>query len=141
MAITRADSITQTAKKIETYSDFPNNFTKHPMNNELLILKNEDSIRQSIKNCILTNIGERFFDPYFGSNINRSMFENFGPFMVEDMTRYISKTINDNEPRATLLNVQILNDPDKNTISVNIVFSIINNPQPITMTLFLKRVR
>ena len=139
--VTRADSITQSYKKVETYSDFPNNFIRHPMNNELIILKNEDSVRQSIKNIVLTNIGERFFNPYFGSNINRSMFENFGPFMVEDLTRYINNSINDNEPRANLLNVQILDDPDKNAISINIVFSIINNPQPISMTLFLKRVR
>jgi hypothetical protein len=89
MALSRADAISQTQKKIETYSDFSNSFSKHPITKELVTVKNEDSIRQAFKNLILTNIGERPFNPFFGSNVNRTLFENFGPFVREDIIRYI----------------------------------------------------
>lgn len=141
MAVTRADAISQTRKKIETYSDFTNNFVKHPITNELVVLKNEDSIRQAFKNLILTNIDERLFNPLFGSNVNRSLFEPFGPFLVEDITRYINVAASQFESRIQILNITITDQTDKNGIAINVVFSIINNPEPISLNLFVKRVR
>ena len=87
MALSRADVISQTQKKIETYSDFSTNFIKHPVTNELILIKNEDSVRQAFKNLILTNIEERMFSPFFGSNVRRSLFDPFGPFLIEDLRR------------------------------------------------------
>jgi len=142
MAITRAQAITQTQKKVETYSDFTNNFIKHPVTNELITIKNEDSVRQAFKNLILTNIGERFFNPFFGSNVNRTLFENFGPFIIEDINRYITMAAKQFEKRINLLNVSVTDNSDKNGISINVVFAMINNPTvPINVSIFLKRVR
>ena len=141
MAITRAQAITQTQKKVETYSDFTNNFIKHPITNELVTIKNEDSVRQAFKTLILTNIGERFFNPFFGSNVNRTLFENFGPFMIEDINRYISMAAKQFESRITLLGVNVIDNSDQNGIKINVVFSIINNPEPVSLSIFLKRVR
>ena len=141
MAITRADAISQTQKKLDVYSDFSDNFIKHPITNELIVLKNEDSVRQAFKNLILTNIDERPFNPFFGSNVNRSLFDPFGPFLVEDITRYINLAAKQFESRIQVLNVTITDQSDKNAIGINVVFSIINNPEPISLSLFVKRVR
>jgi len=142
MAITRAQTITQTQKKVDTYSDFTNNFIKHPITNELVVIKNEASVAQAFKNLILTNIGERFFNPFFGSNINRTLFDNFGPFMIEDINRYVSIAAKQFETRINLLNVSVTDNSDNNAIGINVVFSMINNPTvPLTINIFLKRVR
>jgi phage baseplate assembly protein W len=141
MALSRADAITQTLKKVDTYSDFTTNFIKHPISNELIVVKNEDSVKQSFKNLILTNIFERFYNPFFGSNVERTLFENFGPWVVEDLNRYISVAAKQFENRIQILNTQITDNSDQNGISVNIVFSILNNPEPVSINLFLKRVR
>jgi phage baseplate assembly protein W len=141
MAITRADAISQTQKKLDVYSDFSDNFIKHPITNELIVLKNEDSVRQAFKNLILTNIDERPFNPFFGSNVNRSLFDPFGPFLVEDITRYINLAAKQFESRIQVLNVTITDQSDKNAIGINVVFSLINNPEPISLSLFVKRVR
>ena len=141
MAITRADAISQTQKKLDVYSDFNDNFIKHPITNELIVLKNEDSVRQAFKNLILTNIDERPFNPFFGSNVNRSLFDPFGPFLVEDITRYINLAAKQFESRIQVLNVTITDQSDKNAIGINVVFSLINNPEPISLSLFVKRVR
>jgi phage baseplate assembly protein W len=139
--VTRAESITQTQKKADTYSDFPSSFTKHPITRELVLLKNEDSVKQAIKNAVLTEVGERFFNPYYGCGVRKVLFENFGPFMEEELIRHINLSVNQFEPRVTLLNVTPYEDPDNNSLSINIVFSVINNPEPISFTIFLRRVR
>lgn len=138
---TRAELITQTQKKVDTYSDFPNSFSTHPVTSELLVLKNEDSIKQAIKNAILTDVGERFFNPYYGSGIRKVLFENFGPFMEEEITRHINLTVNQFEPRANILNVEAIENEDNGVLTINIVFSTINNPTPVLFSIFLRRVR
>ena len=141
MALTRADVISQEIKKVETYSDISTNFIRHPITNELVTVKNEDSVRQALKNLILTSIGEKPFNPYFGSNINKSLFEQFTPFLQEDILRYINLAVSQFEPRVNLLNVAIEDSPDNNGYSINIVFSLINKPEPINLSLLIKRVR
>ena len=138
---TRADTISQSLKKIETYSDFSNNFTKHPITNELITLKNEDTIRQAFKNLIMTNLNERFFNPLFGSNVNATLFENYGPFVREDIIRYIKMAAMQFEKRINVIGVEVIDQPDKNGLKINIVFSIINIPEPVALSIFLKRVR
>jgi phage baseplate assembly protein W len=141
MAISRADAVSSLTKKVETYSDFVNNFTKHPITNELVTVKNDDSVRQAFKNLILTNIGERPFSPFFGSNINATLFENFSAFTREDIIRYISMAARQFESRIQLLNVSVVDDQEKNGLKINIVFSIINNTETTSLSIFLKRVR
>jgi phage baseplate assembly protein W len=138
---TRAELITQTQKKVETFSDFPNSFMNHPVTKELLTIKNEDSVKQAIKNAILTDVGERFFNPYYGSGIKKLLFENFGPFMEEEILRHVNLTVNQFEPRAIINDVKVVEDEDSGTLSINIVFSTINNPTPVSFTIFLRRVR
>jgi phage baseplate assembly protein W len=137
----RADTITQTLKKVETYSDFTNNFIKHPVTDELIVIKNENSVKQALKNLILTSIGERPFNPYFGSNVNSALFENFDPFAVEDIARYIKLAVQQFEPRVSIINVTVNDIQEQNTLGINIVFAIINNPEPVSLNLFIKRVR
>jgi phage baseplate assembly protein W len=137
----RADAITQLQKKVDTYSDFPNSFAKHPITNELVVIKNEASLRQAFKNLIMTNIGERPFNPFFGSNISRTLFEPYDPFVREDIIRYVTDAAKSFESRINVLGVDVKDVPDKNGMTVNIVFSIINNPEPVAFSIFLKRVR
>jgi phage baseplate assembly protein W len=139
--VSRADSIGQLYYKADTYSDFSNAFTKHPITRELITLKNEDSVKQAVKNLIMTSVGERLFEPFFGSDVNRSLFENFGPFTAEDLVKHINKSVRLYEPRVDQMVVTPLEDPDRNGIAINILFTLINKPDPVQLSIFLKRVR
>ena len=90
---------------------------------------------------ILTNLEERFFSPFFGSNVNKTLFENFGPFIREDIVRYVKMAARQFEQRIEVLVVDIVDEMDKNRLKINIVFSIINIPEPVALSIFLKRVR
>lgn len=138
----RADKYTPITEKKEYYSDFLINFDQNPITGNLARVTNEESVKQSIRNLILTNRAERPFQPLVGSRINSLLFENFDSFLISSLETEIRETIALYEPRANIERVNISeSEIDQNTLEVSIFFSIINIPQIIEMTLFLKRVR
>lgn len=141
---TRADLLTEVLKKKEIYSDFPTNFDSIPGTETLTTITNENSVSNSVKNLILTNLGERLFQPTIGSNVYRMLFELIDEnsvFAIENITNEIRRTIEANEPRAQLLDVKVSVTPDTHDASVNIIFSVINRIDPIQLNVILKRVR
>jgi len=136
----RAD-VVQRTKPVEHFSDFLNNMDVHPLNKTIGRVLNEDSVRQSLKNLILTNIGERLFQPTIGSDIYKSLFEPNDVITAENISYHISSTIKHNEPRVILLNVITTPQPDDYSFNVSIVFSLINNPATLNLNLILRRVR
>lgn len=137
----RADLYTQTQKKQEYFSDFLTSFDKHPISEDVARLSNENAVSQSIKNLVMTNYGERLYNSEIGSNVYKSLFEPYSGFTAADIIRSITDTINAKEKRAALVNVNVYPSPDQNYFSVNVVYSIINNPEPITLEFILRRVK
>ena len=74
VSTTRADKFTQTQKKQILFSDFLDNFDRVPFNNQLAKVTNENSVRQSITNLVLTNYGERLFQPNVGGAASKTMY-------------------------------------------------------------------
>ena len=138
---TRADRFTQIQKLPDLFSDFMTDLTPHPVTGDLVRLQNDRSITQALRNLVLTNYGERPFQPNIGSNVNRSLFEPNDGFLEDGIESSIRRTIESNEPRVNLINVTVLPSPDNNTVSVNLVYSIINSMQPQSLDLILRRVR
>lgn len=137
----RADKYTQTDKKKDLFSDFLNNFESHPINRSLVRIVDEQSVKQSLRNLILTNLGERLFQPNIGSNIRKALFEPNDLVTAENLSFYIKSTIKYNEPRVNLIRLEVIPNPLTDSFNVNIIFSVINSSTPTTMDLILKRVR
>lgn len=150
--VSRADTFTSTKKKFQYFSDFLNNFDKCPLGPELARVTNEKAVTQSIKNLIFTNFGERPFQPNVGCNITGSLFELAGVPLRNFLVDSITATILTYEPRAILENVVVQDldnatyytqpaSSEKNALEVTIVYSLINNPTPITISVLLRRLR
>lgn len=138
---TRAETLTGSNRKIEYSSDFMTSFAKTPVGDQLARVINEKSINQCLKNLILTNLGERLFQPYIGSNVTASLFENIGRETLDSLEFYIDNTIRNNEPRVNLLGVEVGLGLTENEIKISIVYNTINNPEPVTFEYILRRVR
>lgn len=142
MSLSRADALTGSSKKIELFSDFLNNFGTTPFGNQLGRVTNEQAIKQSLKNIIRTNIGERLFQPLFGSNVYKSLFEMNDITAQSSLEFYIETAIANWEPRVLLSSVVVESDSvDMNGINITINYYIVNNTTPLTLTMILKRVR
>ena len=141
MTITRADTLTVSKKQQEYFSDFLNSFAYSPVNNNLAKVSNEESVKQSLKNLILTSLGERIFQPNIGSGVNNLLFENSTRPTLNSIEFNIQNTIKYNEPRVNIIDVKAKETTNPNAVQVDIVFSMINNPEPISINFILKRVR
>ena len=123
------------------YSDITTNFNIHPIKGDLVLLKDSDAVKRSIRNLVFTDPYERFFNPLIGGGINASLFENINRDTESVIRIRITETIENFEPRANLINVKVKAFPDDNAYNVTIVFSINNSVQPIQLDFILRRVR
>lgn len=162
--LSRADFFLKSNKKklFEYYSDFTTNFLVSPIGGELARVTEEKSIKQSLKNIILTGPGERPFQPAFGSKLANLLFELNSEPDLSAAEFFIQSAIELNEPRVVLEDIKVemlpassyvgLYSPTSsdgysgNTVSdneakVTITFTTVNNPELLTFTYILKRVR
>lgn len=125
--------VTNTVKTEKVYTDFPTNFQMHPIRKDLTVISNEDAVKSSIRNLLLTNYYERN-DPTVGANLDAQLFELITPLsqiVVEDSIR---KCIENFEPRAKIISLLVAPDPDRNQWTVELVFTVLNNTEPTTLS-------
>lgn len=125
----------------EHYSDFLDNLDFHPTKLDLLRNTNEEAVKGSIRNILLTNRGERLYDSNLGSDIRKILFENFSPAMESVLADLIRTAIENHEPRAKIIDIFVNSDVDNNYVAVTLVFSVINKEELITLKLILNRIR
>ena len=128
------------AKK-SLYSDFHMDFFKNPVSLDLAVNRDEEAVKQSIKNLLLTDRGERPFQPDLGSDIRKMLFENLTPNTSLVMREMIRETVEQYEPRANLIGVDVIATPDNNAVRVVVVFNDINREEEVTLVTTLTRVR
>jgi phage baseplate assembly protein W len=139
--MSRADKITSTIKKDLIYSDFLLNLDKHPLNGGLARISNEDSVKQSIKNLIMTEIFERPYQPTLGSKVNSLLFDPMNELTVNLLENTIGDTIRLFEPRANLIAVNVYGVDERNEYNINIIFSVVNVIGEVQLDLIIKRIR
>ena len=83
-----------------TFKDISLSFKRHPVTNDIISLKNEDAIKRSVQNIVLTMVGEKAFVPYFGTNVNNSLF-NLNTSLNVGLKEQITINVNF-EPRAII---------------------------------------
>ena len=139
----RADKFTLTQKKVEIYSDFLTNFTQNPHTGFLGKVSNENAVAQSMRNLMLTDKGERFYNANLGGDIRSQLFELADPISHEPMIIAIKSFLATYEPRAVIQDVVIqTDDNDHNTLNIKIVYTTKNiQDQARTLDIHLERVR
>jgi phage baseplate assembly protein W len=122
------------------YSDIDLSFTAKP-NGELYLKKDAAAVKQSIKNLILTNYFEKPFTPFFGGNVSALLFELADDDIDIEVEDSIINAIETYEPRARIINIDVIAEPERNTIKVTLEFQVINSEEIITFTTSLSRLR
>ena len=123
------------------YSDIPIGFKEHPVKKDIRPLKDIDAIKQSLKNLILTNQGERPFQPNIGGNVTRYLFEPITPLVAYSLEKEILRTIARNEPRVSNTEVIVSADIDANAFNITISFFIDISNEREEISFALERLR
>jgi len=124
-----------------TFTDFNNSFAVLPSTGDLAVKKDVESVKQSIKNLVLTDKGERLMQPDIGCKVRSLLFDNFSPQAKLVARQTITETIEQHEPRAELINIKISPDPDNNYMFISILFNLINNQDQQVLDLEIERIR
>ena len=109
----------------KSFRDFSLTFEKNAVTNDILSLKNEAAIKESVKNIVLYNFYEKPFDPFFGGNIIGLLFENSTPTMVLEVKNRIEQSIEIHEPRVTAVSVTVQFEEDRNELNCEIQYLIL----------------
>ncbi len=112
------------------FKDISMTFQANPLNQDLIVLKNENAIARSVRNIVFTVPGEKFFQENFGSRISESLFENIDEVSALEIKDEITESINRFEPRVKLISVDAIPDYAGNAFNVLIVYEIIGIDTP-----------
>ena len=126
----------------QTFKDLSVTFKKHPVSDDLVQVKDKSAIVQSISNLLLTNKGERPFQPELGSDIHRMLFEPLDYASGAVIRSEILEVLERYEPRIVVN--QILCTPDfmNNGYEVELQYTIVGrNDDPVAVDFFLERTR
>jgi phage baseplate assembly protein W len=129
------------ATKTRLFSDIDLSFAKHPVTGDVLAKYDENAIKNSVKNLILTKHYERKFRSDIGSSVTSLLFELPSPGLVAMLKTEITDTITNFEPRVEVLEVNIGFDNSNHYLYVGIIFKIVNTTTPITLQFTLDRKR
>lgn len=128
-----------TFKKSKSFKDVAVNFSKNPFTDDLSVVNNDNSIKQAVKNLILTTPGEKPFQPLVGSSVNRLLFEPLDAFTADAIEDEIRTTINQYEPRVALTSVVVTPVFDQNKLNVEIEYQVVGLPIVETIEFVLQR--
>ena len=134
-------TISPLRKKRTLYSDFFKDLTINPISGDLALRTNEESIKESLKNLILTDRGERLMQPNIGSDVRASLFENATPVTLKILEERVRDVINNFEPRVSIIDIDVTSLYDDNRVQVTIYFYVKNREDPLSVDVFIDRVR
>lgn len=129
------------ARNTRLFTDIDLNFTAHPVTKDVTRRYDENAIKASVLNLLLTRNFERPFHSEIGSPIRALLFELPGPMFTVMMQRAIIDVINNFEPRVEIIDVRVNDASDNNAVYVTLEFKIVNTERPITLDLTLERTR
>ena len=139
--ITTAEKYTNTTQRTELYSDFFVGLDIHPGKKDLARATNENAIKRSIINLLLTDYDERIYQPNLGANLKYLLFEPADGETLSLMRQQIDTCLSKFEPRMNVQSLQLETSADEQQINVTLVFNTVTIPKPITINLILNRVR
>ena len=112
------------------FKDISMTFKVNPLNNDLIGLKNGNAIARSVRNIVMTEPGEKFFDEDYGSRISKLLFENVDEITASEIRDEIEYSIVNYEPRVNLINVEVNPNYDNYEFDTVIRYEIIGADVP-----------
>ena len=123
------------------FSDLDLKFHQHPVYKDIVPLSDIDAVKQSVRNILFTNKGERLFQPSIGSGVFDLLFEHADPLTFQAVRDNIKDILSVLEPRINQIQVQIEDDIDKNEIAVTVNFNVAGVANNESVDFYLERLR
>ena len=128
--------------EVLSFKDLSVTFKKHPVTNDLVTVKDNAAVSQSIKGLLLTRRGERPFQPDLGSGLQDLLFEPMDYGSAALIKKEIRETLNRFEPRISITKLMCYPDLMNNGYDVELEYKIIGREdRAVALDIFLERTR
>jgi len=91
----------------------------------------KDQVKSNLINYILTNKGERFFNPTFGGDLRASLFDPDSSF--DNITARLEQEIYAYVPNIIIRNIGIKKYSDENLVNITLDYSINNQDDTLVI--------
>lgn len=128
------------SSRSSSYKDIDLTFQAKPSGD---IYKKTDaaSVKQAVKNLLLTGYYEKPFAPTFGANLYDFLFTLSTELDELEVKERIFDVIRNYEPRALCREVNVNITPDQNNVGITVVFQVRSTAETATVTVTLTRLR
>ena len=127
----------------KAFKDINLSFKRHPVTNDVVVIRDEDAIKRSVKNIIFTIVGEKPYSPNFGSKINDSLFELTTSLSEISISDQIKSSLRNFEPRIDNVEASVSILADSHEMNCTVQYEIVGIPTPpqkVDILLFPARV-
>lgn len=91
----------------------------------------KEQVKSNLINFILTDKGERFFNPMFGGNLRASLFQPDSDF--DSIASKLESEIYAYVPNIIIRNINVRKQSDNNTVNIVINYSIYNQEDTLVI--------
>ena len=98
-----------------------------PLNGDAVFVptyETKDQIKANLINYLLTNKGERVFNPNFGADLRALLFESIEGSSLDELQSNIESSIADRFPQIKIQEINFQNQEDRNTINFTLTYEI-----------------
>lgn len=127
--------------EVRTYKDLDLNFTAHPVTKDVIKRSGNAAIIGALRNLILTNLYEKPFQPIYGSRIRALLFEDVSFITANLLQTELRNVIENFESRVSVDALRVEAQPEEYRYAVTLRFYINNVEDPVTVNMFLEKVR
>tara|TARA_B100000427_G_scaffold322496_1_gene324586 strand:+ start:1304 stop:1696 length:393 start_codon:yes stop_codon:yes gene_type:complete len=111
-----------------SFRDISLSFNRHPVTNDVTILRNEDAIKKSVINLCRTRLNERFFNDLLGTSIEDSLFELNNGETAGVLEEEIKTLLSNFEPRIQVTSIIVDTETDPNGLYISVKYNITGLP-------------
>lgn len=124
-------------KVSRSFKDLSFNFTRNPITNDVVVLKNEEAIKQSVKNLVLTKLRERPFRPELGTDSTSYLFELNKNIAANELIQQIEVVLENYESRIILQRIDVDVDDNLHSFDISIEYLIVGLPPEVQNLSFI----
>ena len=113
----------------------------HPIRKDIIPLKDDNAIKNALRNLLVSNFYDRPFSRDKGANLKGLLFEPADVFTTITMRKNLETVIRKYEPRVLIRSININDKPDDNAYFVEVNFKIKENDVDESVSIVLRRLK
>lgn len=124
------------------YSDFDMSFKPHPITGDLVMLRDDRAVMQSIRHLMGLMEGDLLMEPGVFAGLRDLLFQTPNGVLLHSIKKRVTEVITQHEPRIELKNVDVfLDEVNTSVLIIRITFYFANHPDPYVRDIPLQRTR